>query len=104
MSRGFFITGTDTSVGKTVVACGLAAAFKKSDLKVGVMKPAETGCQNVQGHLVPPDATNLKKAAGSDQSIESICPYRLGVAAAPSVAAAKAGMRIQPELLVRLCP
>jgi len=103
MSRGFFITGTDTSVGKTVVACGLAAAFKQSGFKVGVMKPAESGCHNVQGHLVPPDATHLKRAAGSDQSIESICPYRLGVPAAPSVAAAKAGMRIQPELLVRLC-
>jgi dethiobiotin synthetase len=103
MSRGFFITGTDTGVGKTVVACGLAAAFKKSGFKVGVMKPAESGCQNVKGHLVPQDATNLKMAAGSNQPIERICPYRLGVPAAPSVAAAKSGVRIQPEFLVRLC-
>lgn len=103
MSRGFFITGTDTSVGKTVVSCGLAAAFKKSGFKVGVMKPAETGCPNVKGHLVPPDATNLKKASGSNQPIERICPYRLGIPAAPSVAAARTGARIQPELLVRLC-
>jgi len=103
MSRGFFITGTDTDVGKTVVACGLAAAFKQSGFNVGVMKPAESGCHNVQGHLVPLDATNLKRAAGSDQPIDRICPYRLGVAAAPSVAATKSGVRIRPELLVRLC-
>lgn len=103
MSRGFFITGTDTGVGKTVVACGLAAAFRQSGFKVGVMKPAESGCPNVKGHLVPLDATNLKKAAGSSQPIERICPYRLGIPAAPSVAAARTGVRIQPELLVRLC-
>lgn len=103
MSRGFFITGTDTGVGKTLVACGLAAAFRDSGFKVGVMKPAESGCRNEKGHLVPQDATFLKAAAGSDQSIERICPYRLGVPVAPSVAAAHAGVRIRPDFLVRLC-
>ena len=103
MSRGFFITGTDTGVGKTLVACGLAAAFKDAGLKVGVMKPAESGCRNEKGHLVPQDATFLKAAAGSNQSIDRICPYRLGVPAAPSVAAAHAAVRIRPDFLVRLC-
>jgi len=103
MSRGFFITGTDTGVGKTLVACGLAAAFKDAGFKVGVMKPAESGCRNEKGHLVPQDATFLKAAAGSNQSIDRICPYRLGVPAAPSVAAAHAAIRIRPDFLVRLC-
>ena len=44
MGNGIFITGTDTGVGKTFFACGLAALLKKSGYKVGVMKPAETGC------------------------------------------------------------
>ncbi len=103
MSRGFFITGTDTGVGKTLVACGLAAAFKDAGFKVGVMKPAESGCRNEKGHLVPQDATFLKAAAGSNQAIDRICPYRLGVPAAPSVAAAHAAVRIRPDFLVRLC-
>ena len=103
MSRGFFITGTDTGVGKTLVACGLAAAFKDAGFKVGVMKPAESGCRNEKGRLVPQDAAFLKAAAGSDESIERICPYRLGVPVAPSVAAAHASIRIRPDFLVRLC-
>ena len=103
MSRGFFITGTDTGVGKTLVACGLAVAFKEAGFKVGVMKPAESGCRNEKGHLVPQDATFLKAAAGSNESIERICPYRLGVPVAPSVAAAHASIQIRPDFLVRLC-
>lgn len=102
MSRGFFITGTDTGVGKTLVACGLAAAFREAGFKIGVMKPAESGCRNEKGHLVPQDATFLKAAAGSNQPIERICPYRLGVPVAPSVAAAHAGVQIRPDFLVRL--
>ncbi len=102
MSRGFFITGTDTGVGKTLVACGLAAAFRDAGFKVGVMKPAESGCHNEHGRMVPRDAHLLKAAAGSDQPIERICPYRLGLPAAPSVAAAHAATRIRPDFLVRL--
>ncbi len=103
MSRGFFITGTDTGVGKTLVACGLATAFRNAGFRVGVMKPAESGCRNEKGRLVPRDAAFLKAAAGSYESIERICPYRLGVPVAPSVAAAHASIRIQPDFLVRLC-
>ncbi|MBI5970893.1 MAG: dethiobiotin synthase [Deltaproteobacteria bacterium] len=44
MKRGYFITGTDTGVGKTFIACGLARAFMELRLSVGVMKPVETGC------------------------------------------------------------
>ena len=60
MGSGIFITGTDTSVGKTVFACGLAALLKKSGYKVGVMKPAETGCGQDDGKLVPQDAVALQ--------------------------------------------
>ena len=42
-ARGFFVTGTDTGVGKTVVACALVRALRACGLDVGVMKPAETG-------------------------------------------------------------
>ena len=49
MGSGIFITGTDTGVGKTLVACGLAALLRESGYKVGVMKPAETGCEERDG-------------------------------------------------------
>ncbi|MEK6713054.1 MAG: dethiobiotin synthase, partial [Nitrospirota bacterium] len=43
-TKGIFITGTDTGVGKTIVAAGIAAAMKKRGINVGVMKPVHTGC------------------------------------------------------------
>ena len=55
MSKGILVTGTDTGVGKTLVACGLAAFLKEAGYKVGVMKPAETGCDAGEGKLVPQD-------------------------------------------------
>ena len=44
MTSRLLITGTDTGVGKTMVGCALAFALKVRGLRVGVMKPAETGC------------------------------------------------------------
>ena len=41
---GFFITGTDTGVGKTFFTKGLASALRQRGMRVGVMKPVETGC------------------------------------------------------------
>ena len=43
-ARGIFVTGTDTGVGKTLVACALAATLQRRGLRVAVMKPVETGC------------------------------------------------------------
>ena len=64
--KGSFITGTDTGVGKTYVTCGLAALLRESGYRVGVMKPAETGCDGGDGKLVPQDALALKAAAGCE--------------------------------------
>jgi len=66
MGKGIFITGTDTSVGKTLVACGLAALFRDLGYKVGVMKPAETGCEERDGKLFPQDAFYLKEASACE--------------------------------------
>ena len=74
MGSGIFITGTDTGVGKTFFACGLAALLKKSGYKVGVMKPAETGCDEASGKLVPQDAAALKEASGCEHSIRTNLP------------------------------
>jgi len=94
MSNGLFITGTDTGVGKTFVACGLAALLRGRGYRIGVMKPAESGCPERDGKLIPEDAVRLREAAGSAEPIEKICPYRLPEPLAPSLAAERAGVRI----------
>ncbi len=94
MGKGIFVTGTDTGVGKTLVACGLAALLRESGYKVGVMKPAETGCAEKDGKPFPQDAFYLKEASGCEEPLERICPYRLSEPLAPSVAAERAGVKI----------
>jgi dethiobiotin synthetase len=88
---GFFVTGTDTGVGKTVVACALARALRGRGLDVGVMKPVETGV----GPEGPRDARALQAAAACGDALGEICPLALPLAAAPSVAAQEARLCIE---------
>jgi dethiobiotin synthetase len=97
---GLFITGTDTGVGKTFVACALAAFLSAEGKKVGVMKPVETGCELKDGQLVPEDALRLSRFSGSPLSLESLCPYRFALPLAPVAAAEMAGVRIEKETLI----
>jgi len=98
--RGILITGTDTGVGKTVVGCGVAAAFMEQGKTVGVLKPAETGCAMRDGVLYPEDAMRLAAYARVTLPLEQICPYRFTAPVAPSVAAELAGMTIEPQRLL----
>jgi len=102
MGNGIFITGTDTGVGKTLVACGLAALFRDSGYDVGVMKPAETGCKEKDGKLFPEDAVRLKEASGCEAPLEKICPYQLRDPLAPSIAAEREGVRIDIDRLMNI--
>ena len=96
---GFFVTGTDTGVGKTFIACGLARIFRNRGVKVGVMKPVETGCPRAAGELRPLDAVQLLSAASSAQDLSSVCPYRFEAPLAPDVAARQVGQCIDPLLI-----
>jgi dethiobiotin synthetase len=102
MGNGIFITGTDTSVGKTVFACALAALLKESGYKVGVMKPVETGCGQDDGKLVPQDAVALQEASGCRAPLAQICPYQFREPLAPSVAAEREGTRIDIDRLMNV--
>lgn len=102
MVRGVFITGTDTGVGKTFVACALARSLRDFGYRVGVMKPVETGCAERAGELSPEDAVRLKEASGCDEPMEKICPYRFREPLAPSVAAAREGASIDIGRLMDL--
>jgi len=90
VSRGLFVTGTDTGVGKTLVACALAAALRARGIDVGAMKPVETGV----GPEGPSDAQALSAAARASDPLDAVCPQRFALPAAPSVAAAEAGCRV----------
>lgn len=103
MGSGIFITGTDTGVGKTFVTCALAAFLKNLGYRVGVMKPAETGCAEKDGELFADDAYRLKRASGCDESNDRICPYRLPEPLAPSIAAERAGVKIDIDRLRSIC-
>ena len=93
MSRGIFITGTDTGVGKTVVAAALARLLRMRGVNVGVMKPVTSGCREVSDKLVSDDALLLCQAAGV-ACCDDVVPYRLREALAPAEAAKIDGVRI----------
>lgn len=92
---GFFVTGTGTEVGKTVVAAVLARGFAVAGKRVAVFKPAVTGLDE------PGEADHalLRRAAESEQSDDEIAPYRYGPPASPHLAATQAGEEIDPERL-----
>src|SRR3989337_3054762 len=82
-----FITGTDTGIGKTIVAGGLANALYRMGANVGVMKPIATGCIIKSGRLVSEDALFLAKASRVTDDIKLINPIALKPPLSPNVAA-----------------
>lgn len=94
MTDGFFITGTDTGVGKTVVTAGIAQVLRSAGVDVGVMKPVATGCGRRREGLVSEDAEFLAKAADAPEPLEALSPIRLADPLAPTVAAARAGRNL----------
>ncbi|PPD31368.1 MAG: dethiobiotin synthase [Methylomonas sp.] len=101
--RGLFVTGTDTGVGKTRISAILAYLLKQRGLVVRPRKPVESGCLTGEGGLVPADATTLHAAAGSDELLAQICPYRFASALSPERAAALAGQSLTLDELTVVC-
>lgn len=85
--KGIFVTGTDTGVGKTIVAAALARFLTERGLSVGVMKPAESGVADPS--RLGPDAQLLQWAAASNDAEHEISPYRLRATLSPAQAAKK---------------
>jgi dethiobiotin synthetase len=94
VGNGIFVTGTDTGVGKTVVAVGIAVALREKGFDVGVMKPVESGCVRENGRLIPEDAVLLRDTAGCNDELEMINPYALEHPLAPAIAAELEGVEI----------
>jgi dethiobiotin synthetase len=96
---GFFFTGTDTGVGKTLIAGAIAKALTDAGKRVGVMKPLESGCRRADGQLVAEDALFLKKMSGTADDLALICPYALARPLAPGIAAEKEQVAISLETI-----
>jgi len=94
--KGLFITGTDTDVGKTWVAAGLTAALRRRGLGAVYFKPIQSGCPQEGGHLIPTDARLARDLAGLQESLDLLTPIALRLALAPGVAAAQAGVEVDP--------
>jgi dethiobiotin synthetase len=99
MTRGLFITGTGTGVGKTYVAALMARALRAAGRRVGVYKPAASGCRTESGRLISPDAFLLWEAAGRPGDIMQVCPQAFTAPLAPHLAARLEGRSVDPRLL-----
>src|SRR3954468_1496419 len=84
---GLLITGTDTNIGKTIVAGAIAHHFRRRGVKVGVFKPMASGCVKRREGLVSEDAEFLAHCADADHPLDLIAPQRYLEPLAPAVAA-----------------
>lgn len=94
---GVFVTGTDTGVGKTVVAAALAAFLRRRGVSVGVMKPFATGAVEEKGELLSEDACFLQRAAGINDPLSLVNPICFAEPLAPAVAAERTGVSVDLE-------
>jgi dethiobiotin synthetase len=90
------VTGTDTGVGKTVVACALATGLRRRGLRVAAMKPVETG---VSAEDPSRDGARLARAAGGTLPLSMLSPLVYADPVAPLVAARRVGTQVDVALL-----
>jgi dethiobiotin synthetase len=95
MNQAWFITGTDTGVGKTLVACGLLKAWSQAGHRVVGMKPVASGCRQAQSGLRSDDAEMLLAGSTVTVSYVEVNPYAFAPAVAPHLAAQASGAEIE---------
>jgi len=90
-AKVLFITGTDTDVGKTVVACGLLSAFNQAGYTTAALKPVAAGAEQIGATLINADAENLQHCASVSLPYGAVNPYVFPDAVAPHIAADNRG-------------
>ena len=98
---GLFITGTDTGVGKTIIAGAIANWFYRRGRRVAVLKPVATGCGKRREGLVSEDAEFLAVCSRTPYPLDLICPQRYAEPLAPSVAGRRANQPVDWEAIQR---
>ncbi|MDY6968473.1 MAG: dethiobiotin synthase [Spirochaetota bacterium] len=100
MNKGIFITGTDTEVGKTVVAAGLAAALSSKGIDIGVMKPVASGAVMGDNGLISEDVQFLVNSIDSKDELNLINPVTLELPLAPLIASRLKGLDIDVNIII----
>jgi dethiobiotin synthetase len=99
--QAYFVTGTDTDVGKTFVSSLLLARASSQGHACFAIKPISAGCSiDEAGHLVSEDARQLQQYASIHLVEEFIAPIKLAAATSPHIAAAQVGERLQASRVV----
>jgi dethiobiotin synthetase len=100
MTRAYFVTGTDTGVGKTLVSAALIHLLAARRKKVIGMKPVASGCRKTDQGLRNDDAEMLIAASTVKAQYKDVNPYAFEPAIAPHLAAEEAGIRIEMETVL----
>ena len=99
----FFVTGTDTEIGKTFIAAALLTGARARGLRCAAVKPVAAGCEVRDGRLVNEDAVALLAASDAPFDYDTMNPVALEPAIAPHVAAARAGVPLRVDDLAEHC-
>lgn len=97
--KNFFITGTDTNVGKTLITCALINAFASQGLRAVPMKPIAAGTININGIDMNEDVAALREVSGTKAALADINPYCFSEAIAPHIAAHHENVVVKMDLI-----
>jgi dethiobiotin synthetase len=95
LSKGMFVTGTDTGIGKTLASCTLLHALRARGLRAVGMKPLASGCEATPDGLRNEDALALQAASDPRPAYDDVNPFALPAPLAPEIAAREAGIAVE---------
>jgi len=103
-TSGYFITGSDTDVGKTYITCEIVRQLRQFNLTLETRKPAESGCKLAKsGQMIPADGLKLQGANQHREDIDRITPFKFRAALAPHRAARMEGCQLLLNHLLNAC-
>ena len=101
-SSGFFVTGTDTEVGKTLVSGALILKLREQGIHTVGFKPVVAGTyQDATGKILNEDVETLRIASNLDSDELSLCPYVLDQPAAPHLVAERQGLKLEIDVMLQ---
>lgn len=103
MKKAYFITGTDTGVGKTLVTGALLHAFARQGKRVVGMKPVAAGCEAATDGLRCEDVELLRAQSNVAAPLDLVNPYALAPPIAPHIAAERDGVEIELDVIASSC-
>lgn len=102
MNTGWFVSGTDTGIGKTLFSAALIQGLAQQGYRVAGMKPVASGCEETNKGLRNEDALQLMQAANVKLGYEQVNPFAFAPAIAPHIAAQQAQVRIDPRRIAEI--